>query len=349
VRIALDAQNTVGTATGLGEYTEGLAAALERNGIDVVRLSEPRLDPWRFDRRVLWDQVLLPRAARHARADLLHCTAGTVPARLTLPCVATVHDVAWLRVQRHARPYARAYFGAFALAQYRRVERIIVSSQFSRSELLAFADLEPARIRVIYPSVSDEFARIARSARPEPFILAVGTIEPRKNLLTVIRALPGAPGIRLIAVGPSTPYQQRCSAEAHALGVAERVEFRGYVPRLELFDLYARALVAVAPSTYEGFGYAAAQALCSGTPLVAARASSLPEVAGDDAPLVDPLDHEAWAAALRAVIAEPAAAASRAAAARPRAVSRFAWGPAAREVIETYRDAFGDYVSRCAR
>ena len=85
MRVALDAQLTVGTATGIGEYVRGLAPALRRAGLDVVELCEPRLDPWRFDRRVIWDQLVLPRRARAAHADLLHCAAGTIPLRPGLP------------------------------------------------------------------------------------------------------------------------------------------------------------------------------------------------------------------------------------------------------------------------
>jgi glycosyltransferase involved in cell wall biosynthesis len=349
VRVGLDAQNGIGTATGLGEYTEGLALGLAACGIDVVRLCEPRLDPWRFDRRVLWDQVLLPSAARAAHVDLLHCTAGTVPAYLDRPCVVTVHDVAWLRAQAHARSYQRAYFGWFAILRYAQVDRIIASSEFSRREILAFTPLDAARISVVYPSVSADFARIERRPHAEPFILAVGTVERRKNLVTIVRALARVPGARLISVGPATPYRAECEAESRRLGVSDRVEFRGYVPRAELLDLYARAAVAVAPSTYEGFGYAAAQALCSGTPLVAADAASFPEVAGEFVPLVEPLDELAWAQALRAAIDDPAGAQFKAAAMRPAAIVRFGVDTTVHGVIEAYRDAFAAYASRCAR
>src|SRR5581483_3449842 len=143
MRIALDAQLTIGTATGIGEYTRGLASALAAEGADVIELSEPKLDPWRFDRRVIWDQLRLPGRTRDSDADVLHCTSGTMPffrptdvkTNRAIPIVVTVHDVAWLRVQAHAKWYARYYFGNFALAQYRCATRIVVDSEFSRSEL----------------------------------------------------------------------------------------------------------------------------------------------------------------------------------------------------------------------
>ncbi len=319
----------------------GLELALRSSGVDVVALEAPSVDPWRFDRRVLWDQVLLPLAAARARVDVVHCASGTMPLLCAQPIVATVHDVAWLRAQAHARPYARAYFGAFALGRYRSARRILVDSIFSRAELLEIGRLDPARVEVVYPGVAADVAAVVR--RPErerPFALAVGTVERRKNLEVTIRALAELPALRLVSVGPATPYLAECAALANDLGVASRVEFRGYVARSEILDLYARATLAVVPSRYEGFGYGAAQALCAGVPLVAARASSLPEVVGDSAPLVDPDDAPAWSAALGTVLAAPEAAESRAAGARSGAVARFGWDQAATAAAGAYAAAF---------
>jgi glycosyltransferase involved in cell wall biosynthesis len=334
VRIALDAQLTVGTATGIGEYVRGLTAALRDLGVDAVALSEPRLDPWRFDRRVLWDQIVLPRRARASGADVLHCASGTMPLRSTLPAVATVHDVAWLRVQAHARFYARYYFGAFALARYRRAARIVVDSSFSRDELLAVLDgYDPGRVDVVYPGVAEEFFGIHR-APDRRTILVVGTVERRKNLETVLRALPRLDGARVVAVGPATPYRAHCETLAAALGVASRVDFRGYVTRGELLSLYATCAVVAMPSRYEGFGYAAAQALCAGAPCVVANVSALPEIVAGDAPSLEPDDVAGWSEALASALAGERDA--RALGVRPAAQARFGWSASARKMVEIY-------------
>jgi glycosyltransferase involved in cell wall biosynthesis len=169
--------------------------------------------------------------------------------------------------------------------------------------------------------------------------LAVGTVEPRKNLEVLVRALPALRDLRLISVGPATPYRERCEVLARELGVSERIEFRGYVERAELLALYARALVCAVPSRYEGFGYGAAQALCAGVPLVCSNASSLPEIAGDAEPLLEPDDVAAWSAALASIAADPAAAETRAAARRAGARTRFAWAAAARATSDAYARA----------
>ncbi len=339
MRIGLDTQLAVGTATGIGEYVSGLLSALRAREADVVALAAPELDPWRFDRRVLWDQLLLPRAARRARVDLLHCAAGTLPLLTRLPLVATVHDVAWLRVQQHVRSYARWYFGTFQRERYRQARRIVVDSAFSRRELLELTGVEPARVGVVHPGVAADFGALTRRPEAEPFVLAVGTIERRKNLEVAIRAIAALPDVRLVAAGPATPYRETCERIARECGVAARVRFTGYVSRSELLDLYARAAVAVVPSHYEGFGYAAAQALCAGVPLVAAATSSLPEVVDGAAPLVAPDDVAGWSAALAAVLAGRERAETQAALGRAAALQRFGWSRAAAAMCEVYAAA----------
>jgi glycosyltransferase involved in cell wall biosynthesis len=340
MRVGLDVQLARGTATGIGEYARGLLAALRDAGTDVVALEAPGVDPWRFDRRVLWDQVLLPLAARRARVEVVHCASGTMPLFCGRPIVVTVHDVAWHRAQAHTRPYARAYFGAFALTRYRTAARILVDSAFSRDELLTLAPLDPARVEVVYPGVAADVMGVVRAPdRDRPYALAVGTVEQRKNLEVAIRALAQVPGVRLVSAGPPTPYLERCAALARELGVAERVEFRGYVARDALLELYAGATVAVVPSRYEGFGYGAAQALAAGLPLIAARTSSLPEVVGAAGSLVGPDDVPGWSAALTAVVAAPEAAEARAAGGRRAAAARFGWPQAARAAAAAYAGA----------
>jgi glycosyltransferase involved in cell wall biosynthesis len=339
MRIALDAQLTIGSATGIGEYVRGLTAALQGRGAQVLPLKWNGCDPWRFDRRVLWDQVGLPLRASFARVDLLHCASGTMPAVCSVPIVVTVHDVAWLRVQAHARRYARMYFGTFSVAQYKRARRILVDSCFSRDELAELTDIDPACVDVVYPGVAEDMMRIERKPDPNPFILAVGTVERRKNLEVVIRALRGLPGASLTSVGPFTPYREECERIARECGVSDRVAFRGYIPRPELLDLYARASAAVVPSVYEGFGYGVAQAMCAGVPFIAANASSLPEAAAGNGVLLGPYDVDAWEKALAACLSDTTAADAQACAARMLAVKRFSWGAAACATIEAYRKA----------
>lgn len=338
--VALDMQLAVGTATGIGEYVSGLAPALRDQGVEVIELQEPKLDPWRFDRRVAWDQVVLPQRARSSGADLLHCASGTMPLRPSLPVVVTVHDVAWLKVQRHTRPYARYYFGTFALQRYPHAAAIVVDSEFSRKELFDVLDVPPDRVHVVYPGVASDYTQLERRPSGEAVILVPGTVERRKNLEVLIRALALLPeNVRLVSVGPSTPYREECErlADEHALG--ERVEFRGYVERGELLELYATCALVAVPSQYEGFGYAAAQALCAGTPLIVSNAASLPEVAAGAAPIAAVDDQAEWARKIAAVLEDPLRANEHANARRATAVARFSWNASAKAMCGVYETA----------
>ena len=335
VIVALDTQLAVGTATGVGVYQRDLARALRAENVDVRPLSAPWLNPWRFDRRVLWDQVLLPLQAARSGATLLHASAGTMPFVRTLPTVVTVHDLAWHRVQAHTRAYARTYFGTLQARAYERAAAIICDSNFSANEYRELVDAS-ATIDVVYPGVDARFAHVERHPDPSPFALVVGTVEARKNLLVLIEALPALPEIRIIAVGPHTPYADAVRARAAALNVADRVDLRGYVEREELDRLYARATCALIPSQYEGFGYALAEAMCAGVPAIAASSSSLVEVAGEGVPLVAPDDITAWIAAISVLLADRDGAQQHADALRQCSVERFSWGTAASQMHAIY-------------
>ncbi|HLY03421.1 MAG TPA: glycosyltransferase family 1 protein [Candidatus Cybelea sp.] len=335
MKVALDAQLGVGTATGIGEYVRGLASALRRQHVDLLELCEPRLDPWRFDRRVLWDQAILPLRARAGGADLLHCASGTMPLLAAIPIVVTVHDVAWLHVQAHARPYARYYFGRFSLERYRRASGIVVDSAYSRDALLeVLAGAERATVRVVYPGVAAEFCNIARNGGDGRTILAVGTVERRKNLELLIGVLPQLTGARIVCVGPQTPYARECAQLAARLGVGERLELRGYVSREELLALYREAGVVAVPSRYEGFGYPAAQALCAGVPCVVSDRTSLPEIVGNDGEIASIDDAGAWTSMLEAALRGDYD--RRASRARASAIARFSWEASAGEIKRLY-------------
>ena len=340
MKVALDAQLSVGTSTGIGEYVQGLLQSLPSAGVALAVLREPRLNPWRFDRRILWDQVLLPARAARSGAELLHCASGTMPRFCKTPIVTTVHDVAWLKVQTHARSYARYYFGRITLASYKRARLLLVDSRFSRNELLSVYDGDPNQVIVIYPGVAPDFAAVQRRRVPQATVLVVGTVERRKNLEVIIRALPQIrTPVHVLVAGPPTPYLRTCQVLAQDLGVAERMQWLGYVTRAQLLQLYATSTLAVVPSAYEGFGYAVAQALVAGVPVISSNAASLPEVAQGDAPLLDPHDAQTWAVHMQAVLDNPDHSEEAAQARRVSAAARFSLETAARALKDAYARA----------
>ena len=198
-------------------------------------------------------------------------------------------------------------------------------------------DDDTDRDGIIAPRVARH--RPARNGGDGRTILAVGTVERRKNLELLIRVLPQLKGARIVCVGPQTPYARECAELAERLGVAERLELRGYVAREELISLYRDAAVVAVPSRYEGFGYAAAQALCAGVPCVVSDRTSLPEIVGNDAGIASIDDAVTWTAMLEAALRgewEP-----RASRARAGAIARFSWDASAGEVKGVYEAVCG--------
>src|SRR4029077_11803923 len=138
---------------------------------------------------------------------------------------------------------------------------------------------------------------------------------------------------------PFTAYRDECLRLAESLGVRDRVEFRGYIRRAALIDLHAKCSLVAVPSRYEGFGYAAAQALCAGVPAVVSDQSSLPEIAGGDAPVIPADDPSAWASAIGAIVSDPRAAQLHADSVRARSIERFSWARAAEQMEAVYEQA----------
>jgi len=225
------------------------------------------------------------------------------------------------------------------LKRYAAAAAIVVDSEFSRRELLNVMDVAPENLHTVYNGVAADYCNLERQF-PSDVILVPGTVERRKNIEVLIRALPliGA-RMRIVSAGPFTSYRDECLRLAESLGVRDRVEFRGYIGRAALLDLYAKCALVAVPSRYEGFGYAAAQALCAGVPVVVSDQSSLPEIAGGDAPVIPVDDPQAWASAIAAIVADPQAAQAHSGTVRARSIERFSWHRAATQMRTVYERA----------
>jgi glycosyltransferase involved in cell wall biosynthesis len=265
--------------------------------------------------------------------------------------VVTVHDVAFLDDPALLTGASRRYYDGVA-ASVARADRVITVSEHTRARLLAHTRVDPARIRVIHNAIPEHFRSGGNPAEDRAalaslglgatsFILFVGTIEPRKNLITLLDAAD-----RLAAQGQATslvlaggdgwlsaPVYDR----ARAMGPGADVRFLGFVPDALLPALYRRAAVVAHPAVDEGFGMTVAEAMAAGTPVVAARAGSLPEVCGDAAVLVDPGDVAGWAEGLRRVLADTDLAAELSARGR-RQSAGFTEEAMAAATLEVYRE-----------
>ena len=286
MKVAFDVSPLVQTAAGTARVVRGLARALAgRSELEVLPLDFG--GPGRAStvaRDLAWYPFGIARAARSA--DVLHCTTMRGPVRARLPVVVTVHDCALLRHPDAFPPWHR-YTGRAALRHgARHADMVVAVSAFTRSELVELLGIPAERVRVVPNGVEPVF----EPGGPRPagdYVLAVGTLEPRKNLARAVEAARLA-NVELRVVG---------AAGWGGVGVPGWV---GRVSDEELAALYRGARCLVLPSLYEGFGLPVLEAMACGTPVVTTKGGATEEVAGGAAVLVDALD----AASIAAGIAE---------------------------------------------
>jgi glycosyltransferase involved in cell wall biosynthesis len=280
--------------------------------------------------RVEWvrgEQQYIPRLAARAGCDVVHSMGSTAPLWGDFRRVTTIHDL-------HYKLIPEAHFGIRDLGMRvlvpsaaRRSSRIIAVSEATRRDLQQHLKVPAAKVDVVPQGVSMP-ERVDR--RPEGIVLCVGAKRPHKNALAVVEALVGS-DLRLVVTGYRTAYDDVLRDRAHALGV--KLELPDWVDDLD--DLYARADVVVVPSLYEGFGLPVLEAMARGVPVVASNRSSLPEVAGDAAVLVDPEDRQALRGAIEQAIHES----DRLSRAGRERAGHFTWERTAQLTVETYRRA----------
>ena len=270
----------------------------------------------------------------HASQQLRHPPRGC---RVT----ATLYDMTcWLMPQMHAAANVRAN-RRFARNVLSRAAGCIAISGHTRDDAVRILGLDPAKIRVIYPGVAPAFFDAAPAPAPKPYVLFVGTVEPRKNIAALLDGwalLP--PSVReefdLVLAGSIGWGDAAVAARLGAAGPG--VRYLGYVPEAELPALNAGAAVFVYPSLYEGFGLPLAQAMAAGVPAVTSNVSSLPEVAAGAALLVDPRSPAEIRAALERLLLSPALRADLGARGRARARAAYRWEVCARESWEFFEE-----------
>lgn len=349
VRIALDStlirpdrltgveRYSLALVRGLAELAPGEIVLFRRPDAPATLTSLPveqHIAPWTS--RIPNEQAWLPLAARRAKVDLLHTLAFPTPVLWRGPAAITVHDATrWLHPDSVSLGM-RYYYGPLYRQALHRAAAVITVSESSKDDLIRAVGLPRERIHVTPNGVEPIFSQARAPEGPRtPYLLAVGTLEPRKNLpalLDAFRALRrDGRDLDLVLVG-----RQGWQHSLPLGDLAPHVRLTGAVSDAELAALYAGAACFVMPSIYEGFGLPLVEAMASGTPAVASDIAALREVGGDAVRYAPPDDAAALAQTIAAVVDDREGSRERGERARERAL-RFTWEECARATLEVYR------------
>ncbi len=376
MRIVIDYTPAVHQGAGIGRHTRGLVNALAPHtaGHQVTLLvfgrprdAEALVAPPSMSLRVVplpnrwltlgWHRLHLPLPADwlSGPADLYHASDFVLPPVQRARSLLTVHDLSFMTVPDCADAGLRAYLSRVVPRSVARAGHVLADSESTRRDLIGLLGAPPDKVTVVYPGVEARFqpqqnaAALARVRRryalgDAPFVLGVGTLEPRKNWPGLIRAwtrLRQTSGLphRLVIAGGKGWLVEGIFAQAQASPYRADIVFTGFVDDADLPALYAAADVFAFPSHYEGFGIPVVEALACGTPVVCADNSSLPEAAGDAALLVASHDDQGLALALQRLIEDQALRQSLRSAGLAQA-ARFTWQSAAAMLWQTYERTY---------
>jgi len=302
---------------------------------------------------ILWHRLRLPLWVELATGalDLFHSPDFTLPPVREARTILTIHDLSFMRVPQCAEPTLRSYLLQAVPASVRRADVVLADSECTRADIIELLGTDPACVEVVYAGVEERFRRVCndrvlRAVReryrlPERFILGLGTLQPRKNYRRLIEAYASIRGdlrreIKLVIAGGRGWMYDGIFRSVEELGLQGAVCLPGYVADEDLPALYSLAELFVFPSLYEGFGLPPLEAMACETPVVASNASSLPEVVGNAALMVDALDVGGLAQAMRSVLTDRALCEGMVRRGVVRA-QRFTWARAASKLLDVYR------------
>jgi glycosyltransferase involved in cell wall biosynthesis len=316
-----------------------------------ARISASRLPTSRPTARIAWEQFIAPGLFAREAPDVLLCPLNVAPLMTPCPIVLVIHDLAFIRLRLHRRE-RRLYLSALTRLSVRKAAHIIAVSDFTRGEIIDLFGIAPEKVTTIHNGCDERFSAATKESMeafrlrrnlPERFLLFVGTLEPRKNLIGLLRAyakIRDKIGLPLIIVGGRGWRYTPIFALVHAERLDGAVRFEGFVDDEDLPMYYRAATALIYQSLYEGFGLPPLEAMASGTPVLTTRVASMPEVVGDAAMLVSPGDDDALADAMFKISSDERLRDDLIKAGLKR-VEQFNWARTAVETLRILHDAAG--------
>jgi glycosyltransferase involved in cell wall biosynthesis len=374
LRIAIDYTSAINQNAGIGRFVRNLVnAVVAHDATDSFVLFHANPNPGRAPNypggsnvshrelrvserwaNIIWHrlQVPLPADWLTGPIDLFHSPDFVLPPISAARSILTVHDLAFLLYPECADARLRAYLEKTVPRSVRRADYVVADSENTRNDVICLLGVPPERVTVVPGGVDPVFRPVTDPARlltlrqsiglddTTPYILFIGVIEPRKNLMGLIEAFDILKSRRslphkLVVAGRRGWLSDSTMERAERSPYRSEIVFPGFIPEEDLPTLYSAAEAFAFPSHYEGFGLPVLEAMACGTPVVASRASSLPEVVGDAGMQVDPDDSEHLASALELLALNPEMRADFSTRGIARA-STFTWEAAAEVMLDVY-------------
>ncbi|MBB6612360.1 glycosyltransferase family 4 protein [Pontibacter sp. Tf4] len=332
MKIGFDAKRAFTNTSGLGNYSRFTISALaelfpdneyvlytprrnelfrdQYSGYSSVRVVEPQ-GAWKKLSSV-WRVFKLASTVKQQRLDIFHGLSNELPANIRNNvggAVVTIHDVIYLRYPNLFKPADRLIYDKKFRSACKQAHRIVAISEQTKNDIVEFFGTDPAKIEVIYQDCDPVFHEACDTAMlatikqnyklPDKYLLCVGTVEPRKNQLNLLKAWHAAgTDLDLVFIGKQTKYADSLKAYIAQHKLETRVHFMPYIPFRELPAFYQLATVFAYPSIFEGFGIPIVEALNSGVPVITSKGSCFSEAGGEAAIYIDPDNVQELASAI---------------------------------------------------
>lgn len=326
------------------------------HAVDNFEIAEMKNAPY-----PVWEQVVLPKAARDASCQILHCTSNTAPLHTSIPLVVTLHDIIYmeklsLRSKEFSnyQKFGNLYRRMVVPGVVRNCKKIITVSKFEKKRIVDFFNIDPGKVVAVYNGVSEHFRPIAdpeallavkhKYHLPDRFFLFFGNTDPKKNTEGVLKAYSlflkkSDEKIPLVMLDLDRASLDRLIEEVGDPSIADHILLTGYIPNTELPGIYSLSTIFLYPSLRESFGIPMLEAMACGTPVITSNTSSMPEIAGNAALFIDPFKPEEITEKMFTLLSGPVLRSNLIASGLEQA-RKFTWKKMAGDVLKVYNQTF---------